>query len=83
MRCDGKTGQTGNRDNPANVQGVTACFAVWDPVHGYHQGQQPLIRLHQQAGQKTAPDQRHVINFALAMREPSTEDIQMKCIQSM
>jgi hypothetical protein len=34
-----------------------------------------LNRLHQQAGQKTAPDQRHCVNFALATREPSTEDI--------
>ena len=34
-----------------------------------------LNRLHQQAGQKTAPDQRHCVNLALATREPSTEDI--------
>ena len=34
-----------------------------------------LNRLHKQAGQKTAPDQRHCVNFALATREPSTEDI--------
>jgi hypothetical protein len=34
-----------------------------------------LNRLHQQAGQKTAPDQRHPVNLPLAMREPSTEDI--------
>ena len=37
-----------------------------------------LNRLHKQAGQKTAPDQRHCINFALATREPSTEDIYNK-----
>ena len=34
-----------------------------------------LDRLHQQAGQKTAPDQCHCVNLALATREPSTEDI--------
>ena len=34
-----------------------------------------LNRLHRQAGQKTAPDQRQYVNLALAMREPSTEDI--------
>jgi hypothetical protein len=34
-----------------------------------------LKRLHQQAGQKTAPDQCHCVNLALATREPSTEDI--------
>src|SRR5215472_7689445 len=28
-----------------------------------------------QAGQKTAPDQCHYVNLALAMREPSTEDM--------
>ena len=33
-----------------------------------------LNRLHQQAGQKTAPDQCHCVNLALATREPSTED---------
>src|SRR4029079_18686959 len=32
-------------------------------------------RLHQQAGQKTAPDQCHCVNLTLATREPSTEDI--------
>ncbi len=34
-----------------------------------------LNRLHQQAGQKTAPDQCHCVNLSLATREPSTEDI--------
>jgi hypothetical protein len=34
-----------------------------------------LNRLHQQAGQKTAPDQCHCVNISLATREPSTEDI--------
>jgi hypothetical protein len=34
-----------------------------------------LNRLHQKAGQKTAPDQRQRINLTLATREPSTEDI--------
>jgi hypothetical protein len=33
-----------------------------------------LNRLHQQAGQKTAPDQCHCVNLSLATREPSTED---------
>jgi len=35
-------------------------------------------RLHQQAGQKTAPDQCHCVNLTLATREPSTEDIGSK-----
>jgi len=34
-----------------------------------------LTRLHQQAGQKTAPDQSQHVNLPLATREPSTEDI--------
>ncbi|KRR19240.1 hypothetical protein CQ14_39305 [Bradyrhizobium lablabi] len=34
-----------------------------------------LNRLHQQAGQKTAPDQSQHIHLPLATREPSTEDI--------
>ena len=34
-----------------------------------------LDRLHQQAGQKTAPDQSQHVNLPLATREPSTEDI--------
>jgi hypothetical protein len=33
-----------------------------------------LYRLHKQAGQTTAPDQRPVHHFMLATREPSTED---------
>jgi hypothetical protein len=34
-----------------------------------------LNRLHQQAGQKTAPDLRQHVKFPLATREPSTEDV--------
>jgi len=34
-----------------------------------------LNRLHQQAGQKTAPDLRQHVILPLATREPSTEDI--------
>src|SRR5215475_12630007 len=34
-----------------------------------------LNRLHQQAGQKTAPDLRQHVNLPLATREPSTEDM--------
>jgi hypothetical protein len=37
-----------------------------------------LNRLHQQAGQKTAPDQCHCVNLALATREPSTEDVRRR-----
>jgi hypothetical protein len=40
-----------------------------------------LKRLHQQAGQKTAPDQCHCVNLALATREPSTEDIASRACQ--
>jgi hypothetical protein len=37
-----------------------------------------LNRLHQQAGQKTAPDLRQHVNLPLATREPSTEDMREK-----
>ena len=46
-----------------------------------------LKRLHRQAGQKTAPDQCQYVNLALAMREPSTEDMMVRdsdvCIQGV
>lgn len=55
-RCDGETGQAGNRDNPSNDRGTIACIPDWDlvcrPIRA-----SSLQRLHQQAGQKTAPDQ--------------------------
>ena len=56
MRCDGETGQTGNEDNPTNVEGDLACKAEWDFIRGPHQGQQSR-RLHTKAEDKTAPDQ--------------------------
>jgi hypothetical protein len=34
-----------------------------------------LSRLHQQAGQKTAPDQCHCVNLALAAREPQSDHV--------
>src|SRR5215468_6745875 len=39
-----------------------------------------LNRLHQQAGQKTAPDQSQHVNLPLATGEPSTEDISASAI---
>ena len=75
MRCDGETGQTGNEDNPANVQGDRACKAEWDFIRGPHQGQQSR-RLHTKAEDKTAPDlMRRNIEIRLATREPSRQDI--------
>jgi hypothetical protein len=38
-----------------------------------------LNRLHKQAGQTTAPDQRPVHHFMLATREPSTEEMLAEC----
>jgi hypothetical protein len=42
----------------------------------------PFKRLHQQAGQKSAPDQRQNIDFVLATREPSTEDVKLDRVTS-
>lgn len=50
-----KTGRTGSKDNPGTVIGVIACKAdrtlFTDPIRA-----SSLHRLHQQAGQTTAPD---------------------------
>ena len=55
------------------VLGAIACKAdrtlLVDPIRA-----SSLYRLHKQAGQTTAPDQRPVHHFMLATREPSTED---------
>jgi hypothetical protein len=55
------------------VLGATACKADWtllvDPIRA-----SSLYRLHKQAEQTTAPDQRPVHHFMLATREPPTED---------
>jgi hypothetical protein len=74
MRCDGRPVRPGpgttqvmsKASEPAQQNGT--LFA--DSIRA-----SSLNRLHQQAGQKTAPDQRHCVNLALATREPSTEDI--------
>ena len=68
-----KPGQAGNRDNPRDVQGVTACKAEWDLVRGPHQGQQSIEDC------INRPDRRLLQTYAktsnpLATREPSTED---------
>ena len=59
-----------------NVLGAIACKAdrtlLVDPIRA-----SSLYRLHKQAGQTTAPDQRPVHHFMLATREPSTEDVQV------
>ena len=58
-----------------NVSGARACKAdrnlLVDPIRA-----SSLNRLHKQAGQTTAPDQRPVHHFMLATREPSTDDVQ-------
>jgi len=64
-RCDVmQTGQTGNRDNPSDVQGAIACTIEWDLVRGLHQGQQS------QPTASTGPDRRlphqcHCVNLPL------------------
>src|SRR6516225_2024338 len=74
MRCDGRpvrpgtgTTQVMSKASKPDKQNGT-LFA--DSIRA-----SSLKRLHRQAGQKTAPDQRQYVNLALAMREPSTEDI--------
>jgi hypothetical protein len=58
-----------------NESGATSCKANWtllvDPIRA-----SSLYRLHKQAGQTTAPDQRPGNHFMLAAREPSTDDVQ-------
>ena len=74
MRCDGKpvrpgTGTThrmSKASEPDKQNGTLFANSI---------RASSLNRLHQQAGQKTAPDQCHCVNLALATREPSTEDI--------
>ena len=74
MRCDGRpvrpgtgTTQVMSKASKPDKQNGT-LFA--DSIRA-----SSLKRLHRQAGQKTAPDQCQYVNLALAMREPSTEDI--------
>ncbi|ESW66037.1 hypothetical protein X772_35160 [Mesorhizobium sp. LSJC280B00] len=57
-RCDGETGQAGNRDNPKQIG---TQFA--DPIRA-----SSLEWLHQQAAQKTAPDQRAIMSNYLLHR---------------
>src|SRR5262249_26999777 len=74
MRCDGKPVRPGTgtphpmskASEPDKQNGI--LFA--DSIRA-----SSLTRLHQQAGQKTAPDQSQHLNLPLATREPSTEDI--------
>ncbi len=61
--------------NPPNVRGMKACKAEWHSTRGYHQGQRSGKRPHQQAGNRTAPDQPPNIKSPLATREPSTQDL--------
>src|SRR6516162_8740431 len=76
MRCDGRpvrpgtgTTQVMSKASKPDKQNGT-LFA--DSIRA-----SSLKRLHRQAGQKTAPDQCQYVNLALAMREPSTEDIRV------
>src|SRR5450432_854807 len=74
MRCDGKPVRPGTgiiRPMSEALKPVTQNGTLFaDSIRA-----SSLNRLHQQAGQKTAPDQCHCVNLALATREPSTEDI--------
>src|SRR5450432_1979749 len=74
MRCDGKPVRPGTgiiRPMSEALKPVTQNGTLFaDSIRA-----SSLSRLHQQAGQKTAPDQCHCVNLALATREPSTEDI--------
>src|SRR5215510_1073033 len=75
MRCDGKPVRPGTgtphpmskASEPDKQNGI--LFA--DSIRA-----SSLTRLHQQAGQKTAPDQSQHLNLPLATREPSTEDVE-------
>jgi hypothetical protein len=74
MRCDGRPVRPGT----GTTQGMSKASQP-DEKNGTLFADSirasSLNRLHQQAGQKTAPDQCHCVNLALAMREPSTEDM--------
>src|SRR4030095_1059255 len=74
MRCDGKpvrpgTGTT-HRMSKASEPDKQNGTLFADSIRA-----SSLNRLHQQAGQKTAPDLRQHVNLPLATREPSTEDM--------
>ena len=74
MRCDGRpvrpgTGTTQGMSKASQPDEQNGTLFA-DTIRA-----SSLNRLHQQAGQKTAPDQCHCVNLALATREPSTEDI--------
>ena len=63
-RCDGETGQAGNRDNPPNVGGVTAWYAEWDPVRGPHQGQQSKVDCINRPNRRLLPTNANTSNFS-------------------
>src|SRR5215510_8849349 len=75
MRCDGKPVRPGTgtphpmskASEPDKQNGILFADSI--------RASSPN-RLHQQAGQKTAPDQSQHVNLPLATREPSTEDIE-------
>jgi len=74
MRCDGRpvrpgTGTTQGMSKASQPETQNGTLFA-DTIRA-----SSLNRLHQQAGQKTAPDQCHCVNLALATREPSTEDM--------
>ena len=73
-RCDGETGQAGNRDNPSNVRGIIACKADWDLVRRPHQGQQSRMAASTGRTEDCTRPMRQNAELPLAMREPSTED---------
>src|SRR5450432_1057815 len=74
MRCDGKPVRPGTgiiRPMSEALKPVTQNGTLFaDSIRA-----SSLNRLHQQAGQKTAPDQCLCVNLSLATREPSTEDL--------
>ena len=76
MRCDGEPVRPGAGTTRANVVGVIARKAEWDRLADTIRASGQHERLHQQAGQKTAPDPIvKNVKSPLAPREPSTEDI--------
>jgi hypothetical protein len=68
--------RTGERQNPQSGWRVTARFADWEPIRGFHQGQRLANTPRSQAAHMTAHDlpQRHPKN-SLASLGPSTHPL--------
>ena len=78
MRSDGNPRQTGDLENPPNVQDINCPQTRMgpDPRKPSRPVAQPP---HKQAGHKTVPDLRlSKLQKALATQEPSTQDISVR-----